>query len=439
MKTKQIIAILICVALMFGCSEQSNDVATVVDIAPDQLTGDPATDLINEMEAVSDDLIKNSGLAAGDVEEVPAASSAPQELKPEKTGIVETLPEQYPAEWILIQDAAFFHMLDGRLLVVDASSDDSARRYKGMFNSSIIGQFAQSTTRPELYSADTYLSRGTRGDRTDVLTIYDKRTLAPIDEVILPAKRSSNMPTIFNLQLADNEKLALIYNFTPAASISIVDLDTRTMLGEVPIPGCALAYPMAGRGFSTVCGDGTIQSVKIGANADDVESNRTEAFFDYENDPLMEKAVQIGNTTYFPTFKGNIQPVDMSGDIAVPGEAWSMLGEGDEGWLPGGLQSTGVDDAGRMYVLMHPDGYDGSHKDPGVEVWVYDVGSKQRVDRIKLELPAISMGITRGEKPLMVTTNINLTIDVYDVTTGSYQRTIDDIGAQTPFMLHGAR
>lgn len=427
---------IIALASLLGCSDDSRE--TISDASD---TVQRVAEVVSEeVSTGNDSAAPVASVTSEAVQEVAAADDGgPAELKPEQIGVVETLPEQYPAEWILIQDAAFFHMLDGRLLVVDASSDDSARRYKGMFNSSIIGQFAQSTTRSEMYSADTYLSRGTRGERTDVFTIYDKSTLAPVGEVVLPAKRSSNMPTIYNLQLVDDEKLALVYNFTPAASVSIVDLDSRTFLGEVPIPGCALAYPMAGRGFSTVCGDGTIQTINIGANSDDIVSNRTDAFFDYENDPLMEKAVQIGSTTYFPTFMGNIQPVDMSGDIAVPGEAWSMLGEGDEGWLPGGLQSTGVDDAGRMYVLMHPEGYDGSHKDPGVEVWVYDVENQERVDRIKLELPAISMGITRGEDPLMVTTNINLAIDVYNVKSGEYLRTIADIGAQTPFMLHGAR
>ena len=414
----------ITLAALLGCSNDSRE--TISDAA-------------DTVTSVAADVSENVATTETVKEVAAADSGGSAELKPEQIGIVETLPEQYPAEWILVQDSAFFHMLDGRLLVVDASSDDSARRYKGMFNSSIIGQFAQATTRPEMYSVDTYLSRGTRGDRTDVFTIYDKRTLAPTAEVILPPKRSSSMPTVYNLQLVDNEKLALIYNFTPAASVSIVDLDSRTFIGEVPIPGCALSYPMVGRGFSTVCGDGTMLTVNIGANADDIESSRTDSFFDYENDPLMEKAVQIGSMTYFPTFKGNIQPVDMSGDIAVPGEAWSLLGAGDEGWLPGGLQSTGVDDAGRMYLLMHPEGYDGSHKDPGVEVWVYDVENQERVDRIKLELPAISLGITRGDNPLMVTTNINLTIDVYNANSGEFLRNIADIGAQTPFMLHGAR
>ncbi len=418
--------------IFFGCGEQtSGDVAVE---AADAATA-KVTDVVNSTEAPA----SGTPALSEQVQEVAASASDKAELKAEAIGTVETLPEKYPPEWILVQDGAFFNMFDGKVAVVDASSDDSARRFKGMFNAALIGQFTQAKTKSEMYVAETFLARGSRGERTDVLTIYDKSTLSPIGEVVIPPKRSSNMPTEYNLQLADNENLALVYNFTPAASVTVVDLEKREMLGEIPIPGCALAYPMAGRGFSTVCGDGTMLSFKIGANAADSSSDRTAAFFDFENDPLMEKATQIGSTTYFPTFLANIYPIDMSGDVAVPGEPWSMLGTGDEGWRPGGIQLSGADAAGNLYVLMHPEGYDGSHKDPGVEVWVFDVQKQERIKRIPLELPAITMGITQGENPLIITTNINLAVDVHDGTNGKFLRTLNDIGVQTAFMLHGAK
>jgi hypothetical protein len=53
-------------------------------------------------------------------------------------------------------------------------------------------------------------------------------------------------------------------------------------------------------------------------------------------------------------------------------------------------------------------------------------------------LPAISIGLTHDDKPLMLATNINLEVDVYDATSGEYLRTLSGIGAETPFMLHGA-
>ena len=193
------------------------------------------------------------------------ASAALAELQPEPTGVIETLPETWPAHWIIAHDAAFFHMSDGKLIVLDADSDDPRARFKGFMNAAFIGVFVQATSRPEIYLAETYRSRGARGERTDVLTIYDKRTLGPVGEVvILPPKRSSNMPTDYNVQLVDDERLALIYNFTPAQSVSVVDVVAREFLAEIPIPGCALAYPMGGRAFSSICGDGSLLAVTLG-------------------------------------------------------------------------------------------------------------------------------------------------------------------------------
>ncbi|MGI9262223.1 MAG: amine dehydrogenase large subunit, partial [Woeseiaceae bacterium] len=229
-----------------------------------------------------------------------------------------------------------------------------------------------------------------------------------------------------------------VYNFTPATSVSVIDIVNRTFLGEVPTPGCSLVFPMAGRAFASICTDGSMLSVQLDADGQQASSARTEVFFDANNDPLMEKAAMIEGIAYFPTFLGRMVPVDMNGETLEVGEPWSLLGDGDDGWRPGGLAVTGTDGAGRIYILMHPEGYEGSHKDPGAEVWVFDPTTRQRVDRIALQLPAISIGLTRDDDPLLVATNINLEVDVYDVASGEYQRTLSDIGAETPFLLHGA-
>jgi len=361
------------------------------------------------------------------------------EIQPEQIGVIQTLPEIYPAHWIIAQDASFFHMNDGKFMVLDADSDDPAVRYKGMFNGAFIAQFYQARTKPEMYVAETFRARGTRGERTDVLTIYDKRTLAPIGEVVIPPKRASEMPLHYNLQLLDNESLALVYNFTPATSVSVVDLVNREFLTEIPIPGCSLVYPMGGRAFASLCADGSILSVTLDENGQQVSANRSEKFFDANDDPLIEKAAVIDGIGYFPTFQGNVVSIDLSGSTAVVGDSWPLVGEIDKGWLPGGLQLTASDSAGHLYVLMHKDSYDGSHKDPGIEVWVFDTDARRRIDRIELQMPAISIEVTRDDDPLLVTTNVNMEIDVYAAGDGEHLRTIGNFGQETPLLLHGAR
>ncbi len=367
------------------------------------------------------------------------SAAALAEIKPEQIGVIEVLPDTYPPHWIIAQDGTFFHMNDGKFMVLDADSDDPGSRFKGMFNGSFIAQFYQAITRPEMYVVETFHSRGHRGDRTDVLTIYDKRSLAPIGDVVIPAKRSSNMPTDFNLQLVDNETIALIYNFTPATSVSVVDVVARKFLGEIPIPGCALVYPMGGRAFASLCADGSMLSVQLDDGGQQASSTRTEPFFDVDNDPMMEKAAMHDGIAYFPTFLGNLYPIDLNGATPIVGKPWSLVGNEEGGWRPGGIRVADTDSNGRLYVLMHPDGGDGTHKNPGVEAWVFDTDDKQRIDRIELRLPALTIALTRDTKPLLVATNIEMAIDVYDAASGEHLRTIGDFGQETPFLLHGAR
>lgn len=361
------------------------------------------------------------------------------EIQPEELGRIATLPEEYPPHWIIAADSSFFHMSDAKFIVLDADSDNTATRYKGMMNGSFIPLLYMAQTRPEIYILESYRTRIHRGERTDVLTIYDKTTLAPIDEVVVPAKRVSAIPTEHYLHLVDDEKLALIYNFTPAQSVSVVDLEKREFLGEVQIPGCALVYPMGGRAFSSLCTDGTLLTVQLDENGAQASAERSEKFFDAENDPLMEKPAIINGVAYFPTFLGNVFPVDLNGSKPKISEPWSLVGNEEGGWRPGGIVLAKGDARGQLYVMMHPDGGDGSHKAPGVEVWVFDPEEKKRVDRIELALPAITMGMTNDDDPLLLTTNINLEVDVYSATTGEHLRTLGNFGQETVFVFHSDR
>ena len=328
-------------------------------------------------------------------------------------------------------------MSDGKLIVLDAESDSPTTRFKGMLNSSFIGQFHQGSSRPLIYVVDTFHSRGNRGERTDVLTVYDKSHLSPVYEVVVPAKRASGMPTNFHLQTVDDEKLALIYNFTPAQSVSVVDLEKREFVGEVSVPGCALVYPMAGRAFASLCGDGSMYSVQLDAEGKQASTSRTEKFFDPDNDPVMEKAAYHDGIVYFPSFDGEIVPVDMRGETPKVLTPWSLVDDIEGGWRPGGVSVISADSKGNLFVMMHPDGHEGTHKDPGVEIWVADIAKQKVSRRIAMTTPVMTIALTRDDKLLLATT-VEMNVDVYDAGSGELQRTLTDFGQETPLMLHGA-
>ncbi|MGD1955403.1 MAG: amine dehydrogenase, partial [Sphingomonadales bacterium] len=92
----------------------------------------------------------------------------------------------------------------------------------------------------------------------------------------------------------------------------------------------------------------------------------------------------------------------------------------------------------RLYALVHPYGYEGSHKDGGTEVWVYDIKKKKRIQRVPLKSRAWSMGVTGGEKPMMVTANLAGIMDVYDPAKGEHLRQLEGTVTYNPVAIFPA-
>lgn len=372
-----------------------------------------------------------------------AEEGLPPPLPIEKMGVVQTLPERYPEHWFLVHDAAFFHMLDGKVLVLDATAETAAEQYKGAIGASMMGGVHESATRNEIYVIESFNSRGPRGDRTDVLTIWDRSTLAVLDEVVWPVpKRLQGMPERFAMQTINGGKWLLVSNFSPAASVTVVDLDKREIINEVATPGCVLAYPTGKLGFSSLCSDGRFMSVQLKSDASIRTQERGEAFFDSDDTPIFERAALINGVAYFPSFTSEVHPIDMSGDLAVPGESWSLLDADDkaQNWRPGGIGIIDEDELGRFYILMHPDGADGTQGGGGPEVWVFDPEKKARVQRIALKEWGLSLTVSRGKQPLLMVTNpVDMSMETYDGQTGEFQRKMTDLGMETPLMSYGAK
>ena len=356
-------------------------------------------------------------------------------------GKIKTLPADYPDHWVYANDVAFGNMLNGRLIVLDAEEDVHRQQYKGMLNTSLIAGVAIARTRPEIYVYESFYSRGTRGTATDVLTIWDKTTLSVIDEIVIPgAKRAGQLPSDFWVTLIDNEKLLLLFNFTPATSVTVVDTDKREILNEIDLPGCSLMYPTGKRGFSAMCGDASMMSYQLDDKGKVINEARVPSFFDIDKDALFERPVIIDGIAYFPTFLGNVREVDMTGARAVPGDEWSLLtkDEKKQNWRPGGMNLNDADGLGHMYILMHPDGEEGTHKYPGAEIWVYDVKQRKRVKKIPLQLPALTIEVSEDKSPWLFATNVEMNIDVYDALSGKYIKTLSDFGQETPLILFSA-
>lgn len=365
------------------------------------------------------------------------AASFPHALPNEPMPAVLALPATWPKSWVLINDFNFNSIVDGRVVVVDTASDTLP--LKGIIRSAQFGNSLLSTRRGEILTAETFYTRLTRGERTDAITVWNMANLQPKGEVVLPGgkrQQSVTYPQLF--QFSNNEKWALIANFTPAQSVSVVDIDARKVLGEIDLPGCSQIYPTGTRGFSSFCADGSLFSVALDENGKTISSATIKHVQDIDHQALFGTPAWVGQTAWFVGQRGLIQGFDFSGTLAkvIPGPFSVGTAEGGAPeWRPGGWQVINADAAGHLYVLMSPAGREGSHKDGGSEVWVFDPAKKTRIARIALKGQSVAVAVTREDTPHLVLSRADGVIDIYDANSGAFVRSLGATVAYNPIVI----
>lgn len=303
---------------------------------------------------------------------------APAEL-PAETLTVGSVPVG-ATERVYVADVALSHIADGRIRVFDARSG----RFLGMISTGYIGNFALSAKSDELYVATTYLSRSWRGERADVLEVHDTANLAFKYEVVLPTKRAQALNYRGLVRTSGNGRFVLVQNATPATSITVVDLEQRKVVSEVPTPGCWGILPAAGHAsrFSMLCGDGKVTTVTLDEQGQVADRQASAKLFDADADAWFHHAEQVGDRYWFVSFKGALTELDLGGAVAEVKSTRALVDAVGQraGWRPGGYQNFAVDPAGRWLVLaMHDKGREGSHKRPAKQLWIVDLASGRRV------------------------------------------------------------
>lgn len=365
--------------------------------------------------------------------DVGALSATPPPLAVEPIPAVRQLPSEFPRDWVMVHDVNAGGVNDGKIVFVDLQVPE----VRAQVGAAFLANFRYAPARRELYVAETFYSRGHRGTRTDVISIYDTTNMTQTGEIALPpGKRGIFVPDEGAFKLFNDDKWGLVFNFTPAASVSVVDLINRKVLSEIETPGCAMIYPMAGRGFSTLCGDGSMLSILLDEQGKLVSSQSSATFNNIDDDPMFMRPAMTGRTAWFVTFRGMIQPVDLSGQVARPGLAFAIPAQegGAPQWRPGGVQIVTADGAGRIYVLMNPNGREGSHKDGGTEVWLIDPLTRSLIRRIPLATRALSIAATQGSRPSLAVLGLDRALRVYDPETGAISKTLPAVGL-TPYAL----
>ena len=327
---------------------------------------------------------------------------------------VAKLPPANPHR-VYISDIAISHIVDGKLHVVDGDT----LRYLGLVATGYAGQATLSPDRSELYVATTYYTRLSRGERADVVDIYDTATLQHKGEIAIPPKHAPALHYKGTIRTSSDGRWLLVQNATPATSVTVVDLKAHKVASEVPTPGCWIVIPSHGapQRFSTICGDGTLMTVTLSDDGKSHTLKHSKPFFSPDTDPIFVQEENLGDRHMFVSFRGRIHTANLSGDVASIEAPWSLLSKADEkqGWRPGGYQPLAVHrKTGRLFVAMHPNGKEGSHKDAAREIWIYDLASQKRIARVPGN-NAIAITASQDDAPLLFALDgLNMGLVVYD-------------------------
>jgi methylamine dehydrogenase heavy chain len=389
------------------------------------------------------------------------ARSTAADIDPDEHGRVLTLPAARGSHWVWVPDRVLRHSV-----LFDGDTGQMLASVDGTF--SLSGpMMVVAPGRGEIYVVDAVYSRGVRGERHDWVTVYDATTLAVRGEVEIPPRSASVGHGVALATVVDDERFLVVFNQDPANSVSIVDLETRRFAGEILVAGCACVYPTGRREFGTLCGDGTALEVELDDTGGAARSSRSARFFDPVEDPLTEKGVRDGERWLFASFEGHLHEVDFTGDAPALKGRWSLFSDGDrtDAWRIGGVQHLALHrPSRRLYSVVHQGGA-GSHKDPGTTIWVYDLGSKNRVQVIDTPtlLPAFlrpllgidaggwsdwllatalpnpgvhSIAVTQDDAPLLFARNSDIgVVAVLDATSGTHLRDITEAGVSGPVLL----
>jgi methylamine dehydrogenase heavy chain len=224
----------------------------------------------------------------------------------------ETLKTPTPA-WFMVTGMEASYLFDGD------SGEMQGLISHGWYTPAVEPNVAEG----EFYLTESFYSRGVTGERTDVVTIVDLPTLSTKAEVVNPPKTGA-LPFRHHNGLMGNKRFVGVFNMTPAQSISIVDVISRTFVGEISTPGCAMIMPSGDSDFLMICGDGTLQLIRLSDSGTEAKRIRSSKFFVVEEDPVFAQPEKTTTGWLLVSHDGRVFDVNVDGDKINVGKPWTM-------------------------------------------------------------------------------------------------------------------
>ncbi|EXS69724.1 amine dehydrogenase large subunit [Sphingobium sp. Ant17] len=360
-----------------------------------------------------------------------AAPAAETDAVPEaETSDVMTIPPPKPT-WFFVDggwDMAGTSIFDGE-----------TGKMKGMVETRRLADFAIDPFGKYYYVSETIWSKGDRGTRQDMVSVYDSQTLNLVTEIPLPGRILIGSRKN-NFIISDDGKTAYIYDFSPASGVNIVDLAKRKFVTAIELPGCASLMPNPGVGFSALCSDGSLATVAIKGTKADI--THSAPFFSATDDPIFDNFTydKRKKETTFLTYTGQIFQAKLGATptIAAPFSIQAAAGirPGETkplelNWYPGGRQPMALHrPSGHLFVLMHMGEY-WTHKASGTEVWEVDLATQKVVKRRALKEPMNNIEVSQTDQPLLFMNGEEASAIVIDLATGEEKHKIERAGGST--------
>ncbi len=346
---------------------------------------------------------------------VPAAHAAdPLQPDPELEAVTLSAPKP---SWVFVE----------RGFVVPGNSiyDTETGKMLGMVEASTLSDLSIDPAGKAYYVSESIWTKGWRGTRQDMITVYDSATLKLKTEIAIPGRILIGGRK-FNFVIADEGKTAYVYNLDPASSVNVVDLAKGKFVKKIELPGCASLMPVTGVGFSALCSDGSLATVKTAAAKPEI--TRSAPFFSATNDPIFDNFGYDGakQTAVFLTYTGQVYTAKLGATptISEPFSIQAAAGVSpadtkplDVHWYPGARQGLAYHlGTGHAFVLMHTGEY-WTHKESGTELWELDVAAKKVVKRIPLEDPASAVAVTQEPNAKLILSGESGTLHILDAKT----------------------
>ncbi|HEX4742947.1 MAG TPA: amine dehydrogenase large subunit [Caulobacteraceae bacterium] len=363
------------------------------------------------------------GLAAAAQAQTPATPVMPE------VSDVATLPPAGPHR-LWIEDA-----FSGAAQVIDGDTG----ALKATIPGASLSSYAAGPDQRMVYVAESIWTLGNRGQRQDMVSVYDGLTLKLQTEIPIPSRAYvASDGQVFALNHEGTR--AYVYSMQPASGVVVIDLALHKVLRTVDTPGCALAFPWGSDGFSALCGDGSLATVTTGEKP---SVTRSAAFFDAERDPVFEQSPTNGATgrTFFVTYSGAVHPVDL-GPTPRFEPSWSLqaaaglqpagVENGELAWRPGGYAPMALHRAsGRLFVLMHA-GEHWTQKKSGEELWMVDTAAHKVLRRLPLKDPCIGVAVSQDDHAQVYLMDEKGNLSIRDAQTLDELRSVEDVGRGIP-------